>query len=189
MAGWLGSRLRWVGVGLGCLLPGCGLLTNEVASLLNPNLFDALGLGTRVASLPGDAPGLLVFVENRTDRYASVVVAYRDGDDKVDAYTTVVGPGERSGQMLVCPVTEITIGDVSNLGQRGAVVYLIDSNTVAGNTALLDGAPFIEVEPFGVLLLEGVNYRCGDGLTLAVQPSAENPSGYQTFAYIRRTGS
>lgn len=188
MPGRFRLRMRWVSLALCGVLSGCGLL-NEVSSLLNPNLLGALGLGTRVASLPGDAPGLLVSVENRTDRWVSVVIAYRDGDDKVQNYTTVVGPSDKSGQMLVCPVKEITIGDVSNLSQPGALVYLIDTATVAGDTTLLDSAPFIEVDPFGVLLLEGTNYDCGDGLTFTVQASSVSASGYQTFAYIRRAGS
>jgi hypothetical protein len=37
--------------------------------------------------------------------------------------------------------------------------------------------------------MEGINYDCGDGVTFAVQSSGTSSSGYQTFAYIRRSGS
>jgi hypothetical protein len=174
------------GLALGLALAGCGAF--RLTNLLNPDLLGTLGLGTRVASLPGDAPGLLVGVENRTDRWASIVISYRDGEDKVQSYTTVVKPGDKSAQMLVCPIKEMTLGDVSNLDSPGAVVYLIPEGT-AVDADLLANSPVISVDPFGVLLMEGINYDCGDGVTFTVQPSGTSSSGYQTFAYIRRSGS
>ena len=44
----------------------------------------------------------------------------------------------------------------------------------------------IEVEPFGVLLRNGANYDCGDGVTFAVTNSGATLSGYQVFAFIER---
>lgn|GEM_PF-1460231 len=180
--------------GLGAVVGGCGLVPQytglfDLTSLFNPELFSNLGLpliGTRVASLPGDAPGLLVAVENQTDRWVSMVVAYRDGEDEVQTYTTVVAPGDKSAQMLNCPIKELTLGDVTNLDQPGVLLYLVENADVAGNTDILDQAPYIEVDPFGMLLLDGVNYECGDGVTFTVRANSQASSGYRTFAFIRR---
>ena len=46
--------------------------------------------------------------------------------------------------------------------------------------------PYIDVEAFGVLLREGVNYDCGDSLLFVVEPSGVTRSGYETIAYFRR---
>ncbi|GAF86848.1 unnamed protein product, partial [marine sediment metagenome] len=48
---------------------------------------------------------------------------------------------------------------------------------------------YIEVEPFGVLLQEGINYDCGDVITFTILPSSATLSGYQSFAFIRRSGT
>jgi hypothetical protein len=174
------------GLTLGVGLAGCGLL-DQVTNMFNPDLLSSLGLGGQVASLPGDAPGLLVAVENRTDRIAAMVVSYRDSANAVQTYTTQVAPNGKSAQMLVCPIGEITLGDVSNLKQSGARIFLLD--TVAADPNAVAAAPFIEVDPFGVLLEDTVNYRCGDGLTFTVQSSSAASSGYQVFAFIRRSGT
>lgn len=152
---------------------GCGTVTN----LFSDDFLAAIGLGVSVPSLPGDAPALLVTVENRTSRTAEMVVSYRVESDVVENFTTVVQPGERSAQALVCPIEEITLGDVSDLNQSGVRVRL-------GNGLATD--PFVEVEPFGVLLRDTVNYNCGDGVTFTVQSSSATLSGYQTFAFIQR---
>ncbi len=181
---WRNSPVAGLGAVLCTALLGCGLL--NLGEFLNADLLSSLGLGSKVAALPGDAPGLLVAVENRTTRPCQVQVAYRDANDTVTSYVTDVSPGDRNAQMLVCPVVEITVGDVSNLDTSGARVYLVDG-TVTDPDALA-GAPYIEVEAFGVLLREDVNYVCGDGLTFTVEPSGQSRSGYQTFAYVRPSG-
>ena len=174
------------GLTLAVGLAGCTLL-DQVTNVFNPDLLSSLGLGTQVASLPGDAPGLLVGVENRTDRIVSMVVSYRDNQNAVQTYTTQVAPDGRSAQMLICPIKEITLGDVSNLKQSGARVFLIDAATADPNA--VQSAPFIEVDPFGVLLSDTVNYNCGDALTFTIETSAAASSGYQAFAYIRRAST
>jgi hypothetical protein len=169
---------------LSAAVVGCTVLQN-FTNVLNPDLLSSLGLGVQVASLPGDAPGLLVAVDNRTSRWAAMTVAYRMSADQAKSFTTNVAPRNKSAQMLICPVTEITVGDVSNTKQSGARVYLIENVT---DTAQLETAPFIEVDVFGVLLVEGVNYDCGDGVTFAIQESSISQSGYQIYAYVRRSG-
>jgi hypothetical protein len=74
----------------------------------------------------------------------------------------------------------MTLGDVGNLDATGAIVRL------GGGTA---DDPYIEVEPFGVLLQEGINYDCGDVITFTILPSSATLSGYQSFAFIRRSGA
>ncbi len=178
---WRYSLAAGLGAALCTALLGCGLL--NLSEFLNGDLLSSLGVGSKVASLPGDAPGLLVAVENRTTRPCQVQIAYRDANDTVTSYVTNVAPGDRNAQMLVCPVAEITLGDVSNLDTSGARVYLVDGTGADADT--LAAAPFVEVEAFGVLLREEVNYDCGDGLTFTVEPSSQSRSGYQTFAYRR----
>jgi hypothetical protein len=180
-----------VGLLLGVWLAGCGslpaplnTLLQSFTSVLNPDLLPSLGLGTQAASLPGNAaPGLLVSVENRTPRWVDMTVSYRTSGNQTNEFTTVVAPHDKSGQMLICPIDEITVGDVGNPKLSGARVFLIDN--VTDSTALAT-APFIEVDAFGQVLREGVNYDCGDGVTFAVQESSVSQSGYQVFAYIRR---
>ncbi len=169
---------RWaVVVGL-VLAGGC----NDPTEILNPEFVEDFGFGpANVASLPGEAPGLAVFVENQTTRWIAVTVSYRDGDGNARSYTQLVGPGERTGQMLVCQVQEITLGNVSDLDAVGAIVYLNDP----GIDNFAD-APFVEVEPFGLLLRSGVNYECGDGVDFIVRSSQSTASRYQTFVRLRR---
>ncbi len=185
--------LRWKGLlAMATLtaasLGGCSTPLN----LLNPDFAAAIGLGEQVASLPGDAPGLLVTVQNRTSRWVGMTVSFRDGNNNVDQFTETLAPMDNSGQMLPCPITEITLGDVANLQQSGAVVYLADLSTTTNNqgTAVTaENAPFVAVEPFGTLLREGVNYDCGDKLIFVVEPSGATLSGFQTLVYIRRSGT
>lgn len=155
------------------LVTGC----SNVA-ILNPDFLNELGFGATVATLPGNAPQLLVTAENRTDRTVEMVISYRDVDKTVQSFTAVLLPGEKTAQAIECPVTEMTLGDVSNLSQPGAAVRL-------GNGSASD--PVIVVEPFGVLLRNQANYNCGDGVTFTVQVSGATKSGYQTFAYIQRS--
>ena len=166
-------------------LCGCGLLS--LNSYLNPDFLAALGLSEKVASLPGDAPGLLVTVTNRTSRPTQIFVSYRDPNDDVKSYTATLAAGDETSQMLVCPVKEITLGDVSSLTQPAARVYQVAGAVT--DAATLAAAPFIEVDPFGVLLRDVVNFNCGDGLIFTIQDSAVTRSGYQAFAYIRPSSS
>ncbi len=164
------------------MLVGC---TGTITNLFSPDFLSALGTGSSVASLPGEAPGLLVEVENRTDRWMQAVVSYRDGNDNVESFTTLVAPRDKTGQMVVCPITEITLGDVSNLSSTGARIFLIDVTGAVDP----DTAPFIEVDAFGALLQEEINYNCGDALTFAVSESTATSSGYRIFAFIRRSAA
>ena len=178
-----GKLTAGLGLALGTALLGCGAL--QLTNFLNEDFLSALGLGKSVASLPGDAPGLLVSVENQTTRFIAITISYRDVNDNVKSYSSTVASGDKGSQLLTCPVQEITIGDVSNLTLSGARVYLVDTLPDPNN---LSGMPYIEVEAFGVLMRNTVNYDCGDGLIFTVQPSSLTSSGYQTIAYIRRSG-
>jgi hypothetical protein len=158
---------------VGALMGGCP----DFSALLNPQFQYDVGASKPVANLPGEAPALLVAVENRTNRTVEMVVSYRDIDQAVHSFTEVLDPGQKSAQALACPVPEITLGDVANLDQVGARVRL-------GTGLPTD--PFIEVEPFGVLLVNEANYNCGDEVRFVVQASGATSSGYQTIAYIQR---
>jgi hypothetical protein len=137
----------------------------------------ALSMGSRAASMPGDAPAVLVEVENRTSRRVEAQLSWRTEDGEVHFEVFGLAAADKSTEVLICPVDEITLGDVGDLTQPGAFVRL-------GNGGSND--PFIEVEPFGVLLKDTANYNCGDSVTFTVQASSKTLSGYQIFAYIRR---
>lgn len=167
----LGVILAVAGV---CALPmGCG----QALSIFDPAFLADLGVGSRAASLPGAAPAVLVEVENRTTRVIDVSLSWRIERDTVETLFFTIGPDEALGEVLFCPVDEVTLGDVGDLNALGAAVRL-------GGEGPND--PFVEVEPFGVLLKNGANYDCGDSITFTVQPSSATPSGYQIFALIQR---
>lgn len=169
-------RKSWTPVILGAALLAGGC-TAPLLGIFNSEFLSLLGIGDQAATIPGDAPAVLVQFENRTSRTVQAIVSYRQGSDNVDRFTVTVPSGLSNGQALVCPLTEITLGDVSNLDAIGAIVRL-------GNETENDA--FIEVEPFGVLLRQGANYDCGDAITFVVQPSSATASGYQTVAFIQR---
>ena len=104
-------------------------------------------------------------------------LSWRVERDTVETRIFTIGPDGTLGEVLFCPVDEVTLGDVGDLDALGAAVRL-------GGEGPND--PFVEVEPFGVLLKDGANYDCGDSITFTVQPSSATPSGYQIFALIQR---
>lgn len=160
-------------LGSGLLLFGCVGITD----FFQPEFLEALQGTSHVASLPGDAPALLVEVENGTDRMITAMVSYRASDGNTDSFTTLIEPYEKTAQALICPVAEITLGELNNTSAIGAIVRL-----GAGGA----NDPYIEVEPFEAMLQAGINYDCGDAITFAVMPSNETLSGYRIYAYIRR---
>lgn len=167
---------------VGALLAGGCPSPTEV---LNPTFLNAVGLGERVASLPGEAPAIVLEVENGTDRVVEFRVTWRDAEQNIHEQTGSLAPGQKYAEALFCPVEELTLGDVSNLDATGVVVRLGDGSGIAAYA----GGPLIEVEPFGVLLQEGINYECGDNVTFRILPSQVTLSQYQTFAFIRRSGA
>ena len=159
------------------LLSGGCIGTGE---FLNPEFLAALGVTNGVATVPGEAPAVIIELENRTGRVIEGQLTWRNSDGTVDERILVVPTDSKTSEAVICPVEEMTLGDVSNPQATGAVVRL-------GNGGPTD--PFIAVEAFGVVLQEGVNYSCGDSVTFTVQPSNLTNSGYQAFAFIRRADS
>ncbi len=156
-------------------LAGCVGLTE----FLNPTFLAALSPGGGVADAPGEAPLVVIEVENGTSRVVEYRLTWRDSEGDISERTGTLAAGDKYGEAVICPVDEMTLGDVSNLNATSAVVRLGDGSSTA---------PFIEVEPFGVLLQDGINYNCGDVVTFRVLPSQATLSGYQVFAFIRRAG-
>jgi hypothetical protein len=153
---------------------GC---VSSIASLFNPEFLSDIGLGTRAASIPGAAPSILVLIENRTARVIDARLSWRIEGDRVETQVFTVLPDDSLGEALFCPVSELTLGDVGDLSALGAAVRL-------GNEGPND--PFVEVEPFGILLKDGANYDCGDAITFTVQPDSATLSGYRIYAFIQR---
>ncbi len=155
---------------------GCMGLPN----LLSPEFLQSMGLGESPAYLPGEAPAIVIEVDNGTERVIEVRITWRDANGEIQERTETLGVGRKYSEALICPIEEMTFGDVGNLNAVGAIVRL-------GNGTSAD--PYIEVEAFGVLLQEGINYDCGDAVTFTVVPSSATLSGYQAFAFIQRSGA
>jgi hypothetical protein len=164
------------------LLVGSSLAGGCVAAgdFLNPAFLSVLGLGAQVANLPGEAPAILLEVENDTDRVVEFRVTWRDGESEIHERTGALGLGDKFAEVLICPIEEMTLGDVSNLDAVGAIARL-------GGGGSED--PYVEIEAFGVLLQQDINYDCGDSVTFTILPSSATLSGYQVFAFIRRSGA
>jgi hypothetical protein len=158
-------------------LSGC---VGSIESLFNDQFLTQVGATREAANIPGVAPAIVVNLENRTTRTVVAEISYRLETDTIEAATLVVQPGITTGRALVCPVLETTIGDLSSPDMPGVRVIL-----GAGGP---DDA-FVEVEPFGVVLTEGVNYDCGDSITFAVMPSSSSRSGYTIVAFIQPSES
>lgn len=159
-------------------LVGCSVLGSGPLAALNPDFVQSLGGGTQVANVPGEAPVLLVELENATTQVVDMRLQYRDSTDQgIITLIETLQPGDLSGVTLVCPVEELTLGELGNPEGVGAFVRLGSQTT---------NDPFVSVEPFGVELQDQVNFDCGDVVTFRVQPSASTASGYQVFAFIRR---
>jgi hypothetical protein len=152
----------------------------DIQNLLNPTFLQAIGVRESAASLPGEAPAVVIEVENGTQRVIEFRITWRDADAEIHERNGTLGVGEKYAEALICPVVEMTLGEVGNLDAIGAIVRL------GGGSA---DDPFVEVEPFGVLLQEGINYDCGDMITFTILPSSATLSGYQSFAFIRRSGA
>lgn len=156
----------------------CGCVGMQ--EFINPTFFQSLGWAQVAADAPGEAPAIIIEVENGADRVVEFRLTWRDGDGDINERTGVLSVAEKFSEALICPIEEMVLGDVSNLDAIGAIVRLGDGTS---------SDPYLEVEPFGVLLQEGVNYDCGDVVTFTVLRSSATLSGYQTFAYIQRTGA
>lgn len=183
---WCTSRRLRVGVAMFLAAPlfSCGL--PAFSDVLSPNLADVLNAGA-VASVPGDAPFLLVTFENRTTRRVSF-----SGEATANGTLEFVGfdldpEGGGGGgsasvgsDIVVCPVTELTIGSINDLSQSGVFVFL------GGG---FDTDPIIQVEPLGILLVEGVQFNCGDEVRFIVDESTATASGFRTFVQITPGGS
>lgn len=172
------------------ILAGCLAIGAAVMGCITPTeLFDAdflqaIGVQSAAARLPGDTPSVVIGVRNDTSFRIEAQLSWRDGQGDVHTFAQSVFPNEGAtmGTPVLlsefCPVTELTLGDVSDLSATGAVVRL-------GNGSLAD--PFVQVEPFGVLLKEGVHYECGDRVVFSIRETTATPSGFQIFAEVERS--
>ncbi len=162
----LGAALTWGGVGAGC----------------NPNLVSSLGGTASLPTAPGANPYILVRFQNQIkgppqnsgQTAASGVdflATYRMTGAKY-SITGVMGDGLEYtadfGELVPCNMTVITLGDVDDLTAPGAWVAYHGT---------LD--PVLQpLAPFGKLLQNGVDFRCGDVLTFITYLMPENSRSY-----------
>lgn len=155
---------------------GIGCTNFQVANLLNPNFLAEVTDTTSPASLPGQARSILVTFESRLNNPTQFTISYRTLNNEIPApFSGSITPNSQLATAIACPILEITCGDITDLSAGGVFVGL------AGQT---DNDPFIAVEPFGILLREGVNYECGDGVTFVVLESQATASGYRVLAFV-----
>lgn len=162
-------------VGSALLLSSTGC--TSPAAFFNPEFLTSLGLGGSVATIPGDAPAILVEVENRTSKFLEATVSWRGDGSDIQERQIILAPQDKYSELVFCPVNTITMGQLSDKQSTGAVVRL-------GNGGANDAT--INVEPFGRDLISGTNYDCGDAVSFTVQGSGVTQSGFQIFAFIRR---
>ena len=155
-------------------VPGCG----NIQAYFNPTFLSTLGMGESVANQPGEAPAIILEIENETNRVIEARLTWRDGEGEIQERTRSLGAGDKYAEAIICPIEELTLGDVGAMSETGVIIRM---GFGGPNDA------YLEVEPFGVLLQQGVNYDCGDTVTFKVMPSSATLSGYQTFAFIRRS--
>lgn len=154
---------------------GCVTATD----IFNADFLAAVSGQQSVATVPGAAPAILVTFENRTSRVMEMTVTYRTSESNVESsVNTIVAQGQLA-EAIPCPITEITVGEVTDLSEPGVYIAL------GGGTV---NDPFLAVEPFGRLLKEGDDYQCGDAITFALIESNETASGYRIIAIIERDG-
>ena len=156
---------------VGCVSP---------TTFFSEDFLTALGFGDTAANLPGEAPAIIIEMENRSGRTIEARVTWQGDGNESRERVFVVPDGEKFSEVVVCPVTRMTLGQLGDLSAAGAAVRLGDGSA---------GSPFIEVEPFGRVLEDQINYQCGDAVTFTIQPSSATLSGYQAFAYVRRSGA
>lgn len=178
----IGSWSWGVARGVAATAAGCMLLTTSSACIdpttfLNPQFLAELGLRDQSSFIPGEAPAIVVVIDNKTDRQIEAQLSYRVGTSTVRTELRTLPPGTSTADAPLCPITELTLGDISNLELPGAIIRL------GGGTA--DDA-FLSIEPFGALLKEGINFDCGDAVRFTIQASSATASGYQIFAFIQR---
>ncbi|MEP0846177.1 MAG: hypothetical protein HRF50_05055 [Phycisphaerae bacterium] len=172
------SNVRALGIALAAALAssGCGFS----AQLFNAEFLNTIGFGGQAASLPGEAAAAIVGVENGVANVVEFRLTWRDANGRVQERIQTLDPGVKFAEAVICPMEEVTLGDVADLTATGAVVRL------GGQTS---ADPVVEVEPFGFLLQEGINYDCGDSVVFRVMSSGETASGYRIFAYLQRSGA
>jgi hypothetical protein len=172
------TRKTCIFAGLAAALFGLGACT-DLQQIFSPTFLSALGFGDSVAVLPGEAPAVVLELVNGTDRVIEAKLTWRNSKKEIKELTRSLGVGKKYSEALICPIPEMTLGDVADLKAVGVIVRL---------GVGLSTDPYMEVEPFGILLQEGVNYDCGDVITFKVLPSSATLSGYQTFVFIEHSG-
>lgn len=173
---WWNVRALWIALAAGLASAGCGFSSQ----LFNAEFLNTIGFGGQAASLPGEAAAAIVGVENGVANVIEFRLTWRDANGRVQERIQTLEPGVKFAEAVICPMEEVTLGDVADLTSTGAVVRL------GGQTS---ADPVIEVEPFGFLLQEGINYDCGDSVVFRVMTSGETASGYRIFAYLQRSGA
>lgn len=150
------------------------------STFLSEDFLTSLGLGNNAANLPGEAPAVIIEIENRSGRTIEALVSWQGDGNLSSEREVVLLDGEKTAEVVICPVARMTLGRLGDLDSVGAIVRLTDGQS---------NAAFIEVEPFGRTLEDEINYQCGDAITFTIQPSNATLSGYQAFAYVRRSGA
>jgi hypothetical protein len=161
-----GAVLTWGGVGLGC----------------NPSFVQSLGGAAALPTAPGQAPYILLRLTNAISVPPSASASqpatvptgvgyqltWRYAGGQTGAWnigSPGLSPSEDIGMLVDCNMTIITLGNINDVTADGA--WLIYGN----NTTQ-------PLEPFGKILQNGVDFRCGDTLTFVTFLDPTNSRNY-----------
>lgn len=164
----LGVTLAWSALGVGC----------------NPLALNSIQANRHVPSTPGANPFIVLRFsnsvvgpdQNTTELDDPAAINFRAtwryagrGKDGFSLSGSILGAGEDIGWTLPCDVTVLTVGDVDDLKEWGAWISFNPPGTDPVRTPL---------PPFGKLLANGIDFRCGDVVTFMLQPDNSNSTHY-----------
>lgn len=148
---------------------GCVFATD----LLNPGVLLALGFDPATVIRPSGA--VIVAFTNNTDRLVEFQWYQAIDPNNLSAgvvlLTSQVPPGDTSNEVIQCPTSLMSLGIVEDdftVTPTGALIFLDDNPD--GTPVTYNGSP----------LQEGLDYRCGDLLSvdIVVIPGGDNQFGF-----------
>ncbi|MFQ6048680.1 MAG: hypothetical protein ACE5K7_04880 [Phycisphaerae bacterium] len=154
-------------VGLVAVLAGCS--SGVISDSLNPQFMEVLGTPFAPVA-PGTKPFLVLRVVNMTPLRALMTLSWQLSEDPatVGNFQFNLDSDTDSAVVLSCPVARATLGDVQNRDATGALIIL-DDNTRQ------------EVPALKKILLNGVDYFCGDVIIFVLMQDPSTVGGYSVI--------
>lgn len=145
-----------------------GLVLACSCGCLNPTFVSQLSGGSTVPLAPGDTPFVHVLVINATEELI-VDVQFGFTPEFQGFNSALVGgilPGQQSGFLLACPVSQIGLGDPTDLG--APAVTLTTAEDVEIN---------VPPAAFPLVVRNGTDFSCGDTVVFTIVDDRSNGYG------------